>query len=888
MRQLRAFLVRLRDLFHRKRWDREFSNELESHLQMHIDDNVRAGMSRADARRAAVLKLGGVEQARESYRDRRGLPFLETLVQDARYGLRAMRKNPGFALVAIVTLALGIGANTAIFSVVYGVLLRPLPYQSGSRLVVLHQQATKAGLPNVPFSPKELFDYRDSNHTLDGVVEHHSMNFLLLGNNSAERVNTAVVSANFFDVLGVRPLLGRTFVANDESPKSDAVLVLSHEYWKGRHGGDPNIVGKLFQMNNRPHTVIGVLPPIPQYPVENDVYMPTSHCPFRSSPNTIANRRARMLTVFGRLKPGVPLAQAQADLSTVAGQVESANPDVYPKNYGYAMSVASLQEDLTRRAQTTFLVLLGASGLVLLIACANVANLLLARLLKLERELAIRIALGAGKARLVRQLLTESVLLSLVGGAAGLALAPYALRLLVKFAERFTTRAGEIRMDAPVLLFTVLVSMATGIVFGLAPAFSSGKNAAESLKQTSGRTTTSRAGRRLRAVLVMSQVAVSFVLLIGAGLMIRSFLRLQQVNPGFRVERLLSMRLSANFSRITQPQQFAAMGENILRSIPAVHGVESVALASNFPFNPSGVASGPGNTSFQIEGRPVSKGELAPLVDSTLVSAGYFSTIRQPLLQGRDFTDHDDAKAVPVAVVNQTMARHRWPNEDPLGKRISFDQGQTWIKIVGIVGDAKEYGLDRPVRDEVYLPARQSRFGNYLIVRTAANPMNFSGALRAVLHDLDPQLAVDRVQTVERLQQDSVASPRITAILLGLFAALALAISAGGIAAVMALNVTQRTSELGIRMALGASRQSIVYMVVRHGLALALAGTFIGLAGALALTHLLAKLLYATSPTEPATFAAVSAVFLAVAAVACFIPARQVTSIDPSIALRQE
>jgi len=275
-------------------------------------------------------------------------------------------------------------------------------------------------------------------------------------------------------------------------------------------------------------------------------------------------------------------------------------------------------------------------------------------------------------------------------------------------------------------------------------------------------------------------------------------------------------------------------------------------------------------------------------VDSTLVSAGYFSTIRQPLVQGRDFTDHDDAKAVPVAVVNQTMARHRWPNEDPLGKRISFDQGQTWIKIVGIVGDAKEYGLDRPVRDEVYLPARQSRFGNYLIVRTAANPMNFSGALRAVLHDLDPQLAVDRVQTLERLQHDSVASPRITAILLGLFAALALAISAGGIAAVMALNVTQRTSELGIRMALGASRQSIVYMVVRHGLALALAGTFIGLAGALALTHLLAKLLYATSPTEPATFAAVSVVFLAVAAVACFIPARQVTSIDPSIALRQE
>jgi putative ABC transport system permease protein len=810
------------------------------------------------------------------------------ILQDIRYGFRVLLKNPGFASIAMLTLALGIGANTAIFSVVYGVLLRPLPYQNGGRLVVLHQQSTRAHLSDVPFSAKEIFDYRDSSHTLDGVVEHHTMNFLLIGSDSAERVNTAVVSANFFDVLGVKPLLGRTFIASDEAPNSDAVLVLSHEYWKGRYGGDPNIIGKVFQMNNRPHTVIGVLPAIPQYPVENDVYMPTSQCPFRSSPAAIANRKARFMTAFGRLKPGVPLEQAQADLSTVASQMEKAYPDAYPASYGYAVAVAPLQEDLTRRARTTFLVLLAASGLVLLIACANVANLLLARLLKLGKELAIRTALGAGKARLVRQLLTESVILSIAGGALGLVLAPSALALLVKFAERFTTRSGEIKIDTPVLIFTLLVSLLTGVLFGLAPAFSSSKNAGEALKQGSGRTTGSRASQRLRSALVVAQVAVSFMLLIGAGLMIRSFLKLQQVNPGFSIDRLLTMRLSPNFFRLTKPEQFVTLYDNVLQRVNSVGGVQSAAIASNFPFSQAGIASGPGNTSFEIEGRPVSKGELAPLVDTTVVSSDYFQAIRQPVLQGRAFTDHDDGKGFQVAIINQTMARHRWRNEDPIGRRISFDQGQHWLTIVGVAQDVKEYGLELPIRDEVYTPLRQNGFGGSLIVRTDADPMTAYSAIRSALHDVDPQLAVDQVQTVNKLQEESVASPRVTTILLGLFAGLAMVISASGIAAVMALSVTQRTNELGIRMALGASRQSILYMVVRQGMLMALIGTVAGIAGAIALTRLLSTLLYATSPTDGFTFIAVSLLFLSVAAVASFIPARQVTSIDPLIALRQE
>jgi putative ABC transport system permease protein len=810
------------------------------------------------------------------------------LLQDIRYGLRVLAKNPGFAAMAILTLALGIGANTAIFSLVYGVLLRPLPYQNGGRLVVLHQQATRANLPDVPFSAQEIFDYRDKTHTLDAVVEHHSMNFLLLGDDSAERVNTAVVSVNFFDALGVQPMLGRAFVADDEKHGADAVLILSNEYWKTRYGGDPNIVGKIFHMNNRPHTVIGVLPPIPQYPVANDVYMPTSQCPTRSSAGFIANRRARMMTAFARLKPGVSVEQAQADVSTLAGQLEKSYPDAYPASRGYALAIAPLQEDLTRRARTTFLILLGGAGFVLLIACANVANLLLAHLLKLEHELSIRAALGASKLRLVRQLLAESLLISIGGGALGIALAPQALTLLVKFAERFTTRAAEVRIDTPVLLFTFAISLLTGILFGLAPAFSNRAHVGEALKQAGARTTSSPTARRLRGVLVIAQVAVSFMLLIGAGLMIRSFLKIESVNPGFNPDRLLAVRTSPNGSRYSH-DQLNALADRILRGVRSVTGVESAALASNFPFNPGSVAAGPNNGNFfEIEGRPVSRNELAPQANVVVVSPGYFETIRQPLLGGRAFTDHDDAKALQVVMINQAMAKHRWPAEDPVGKRVSFDQGRTWNQIVGVVGDAKEYGLDRETRDEVYAPLAQNFYGNNLVVRTSGDPMAMVNAVRAVLRDIDPQIAIDRVNSIERFKYESMASPRVTAILLGLFAGLAVLISASGIAAVMALAVSQRTAELGIRMALGASRQSIVYMVLRQGMALALVGTLAGLAGSLALTRLLSSLLFATSPTDAGTFAAVSLLFVIVAAIASYLPARQVTSIDPLNALRQQ
>ena len=815
--------------------------------------------------------------------------WFETVRQDLRFGWRMILRNPGFSALVVGTLALGIGANTAIFSVVYGVLLRPLPYLEGGNLVVLKQQATKANQDNIAFSPKEVFDYRDYNHTLQSVVEYHSMTFLLLGKDTAERVQTAVVSANFFDVLGVKPMLGRTFVASDENKDADAVLVLSHEYWMNHQGADPNIIGKVFQMNNRPHTVIGVLPPIPQYPAMNDVYMPTSQCPFRSSPQTIANRQARMLpAVFGRLRPGVSLQAAQADLSTIARQLESSYPKDYPKEYGYGVAVAPLQAELARRARMTLLVLLGAAGFVLLIACANVANLMLARLLKRERELAMRSALGAGKLRLIRQLLTESVMLAVAGGALGLVIAPPALQLLVRFAARFTTRAGEVKIDLPILLFTLFVSVCTGLLFGLTPAISSSRRLGDALKQASGQTTTSGKRQHLRSLLVVAQVTVSFMLLVGAGLMIRSILMLQNVNPGFRPDRLLTMRISTGFNKYSTNEQFNGLGGEILRRVRAIGGVESAALATNFPFSPTGIISGPGNNNFQIEGKPVSKGELAPTVDLTLVGSGYFETIRQPLLQGRTFTDHDDDHSPLVAVINERMAHHRWTSEDPIDKRITFDGGKHWIKIVGVVGNVREYGLARAAEDEMYLPTTQQGFFSSIVVRTTADPMSIAPLVSAAVHSVDPQVAIDRINTIERLQQDSFASPRTTTILLAIFAGLAVIISATGIAGVMALSIGQRTHELGIRLALGQSVGSLLQMVIKHGIALALAGTILGIIGALGISRLISSLLYQTSPTDVFTYGVVSVVFLLVAAISCFIPAHRVTLIDPSQALRQE
>jgi len=807
--------------------------------------------------------------------------LFESIWRDVRVGVRSLLNNPGYSVAAALTLAAGIGANTAIFSVVYGVLLRPLPYDRGEDLVVLRQTATARGLNNVPFSVKEIEDYRGATGTLDGVVEHHSMVFLLLGENFAERVQTAVVSANFFEVLGVRPLYGRMFAESDDKPESDGVLVLSHAYWTSRHGADPAIVGRTFAMNNRPHRVIGVLPPIPQYPNDSDVYMPASHCPTRSSQAFRENRAARMMTVFARRK--APLEQVRAETSTIARQTQQAYPELYPANYGYALSVNPLREELTAAARPGLLVLMGATGFVLLIACANVANLMLARMLRKERELALRLALGATRWRLVRQLLAESTVLALAGGVIGVALAPLTLDMLKRFAGRLTPRAAEISLDWPVVAFALAVSVATGVGFCLAPALAWGRNLSSELRHSaaSGRS-------RLRTGLVVTQVAVSFLLLTGAGLMLRSFLELMQVQAGFPTERLLAMRLSANNRKYRTPADYRNLAERILLAMQTVGGVRAAAMAGGLPFDATGIALGPSTTEFQIEGRPVSRGELAPVVDTTVVSPGYFATIGQPVLEGRGFSENEDTSRPLVGIVNATMARHRWPGESAVGKRVTFDQGKTWTEIIGVAGDVREYGLGRNVGDVLYQPYKQAGFVNRLVARTAGEPMAVAAEVRRALHGVDPELAVDLVSSIERMREESVAPARVTALLLGMFALLAAGISAGGIGAVIALSVSQRRKELGIRMALGAGHGSVIRGVIGHGLAMTCAGAVLGIAGAVALTRYLEKLLYGVSPVDPLTFAGVTVLFLIVAAAACLIPAWRITSIDPLTALRQE
>src|SRR5215468_3733340 len=871
---------KLRALLRIKRSEREMERELRFHLEMETEENIRRGMDPEEAFQAALRSFGGVERFKEECRDvKRNRPF-ETIWQDIRFGARLLRRNPGFTLLAVLTLALGIGANTAIFSVVYGVLLRPLPYQQGGQLVVMRQEAPLASNDNLNFSVKEIDDYRAQNKTLADLAEHHSMSFTLFGGREPERIQAAVVSANFFELMGVTPLLGRTFAPSDEARGAEAVLVLSHQYWRRSHKGDPHIVGRVFRMNDRPHTVIGVLPPLPQYPNENDMYMPTSACPTRSSERFIANRNARMMSVFARLKAGVSEAQALADLSTIAGRMKEIYPDAYPANLGFGLTLASLHKELTQGAQPTFLVLLCTAGLVLLLACANTANLTLARLMRRERELAVRAALGATRVRLMRQLLTESMLLSLIGGALGVLLSAGSVRLLVNFAARFTPRAAEISLDTTVLLFTLVVSVATGLVFGLAPALSTRQSLIPSLKE-GGRSAAGAGRRRLRGALVVAQVAVSFVLLVGAGLMLRSLFKLQKVNPGFDPERVLVMRVTANWSKYTTGQQYRDLSLRLVERARAAPGVLSAAMASTYPLNPLGLATGAFNVNFQIEGRPLNPNEPAPQADYRVASADYSQTIRLPLLKGRLFTEADDAQARQVAVINQTTARHRWGDEDPLGKRISFDEGKNWVTIIGVVGDVRQYGLNQEPTDELYRPVRQTSGANNLLVRTAVAPAVMIQQLRQAIYSVDPENAIDRVQTLENVRNESIASPRLTTALLGLFAALALLITAAGIAGVMALTVSQRTHEIGIRMALGASASGVLRLVLRQGLTLVLVGLALGVAGAFALTRLMSTLLFAVEPTDPLTWLVVAMALAAVASLACLAPARRATMIDP-------
>jgi putative ABC transport system permease protein len=810
---------------------------------------------------------------------------LSILQQDSRYALRMMRKNLGYTAVAALTLALGIGANTAIFSVIHAVLLKPLPYEQGDQLVMLHHRAEKAGL-NHGYSVLEINDYRRQNGSLSELVEYHNMQFTLLSKNDATRVRTGVVSDGFFRMFGVKPILGRDFTPADDQTGAPAVLLLSYEFWKKHEGGDPNIVGKKYEMNDRVHTVIGVLPPVPQYPQENDVYMPTSACPFRGNPRAMASRTSRMMRLFGRLKPGVTLEQSKTDLALVASRLAREYPDAYPKEMGFTTNSSSLRQELTAGAKPLLLVLLGAAACVLLIACANVANLMLARMSGRERELVVRSALGAGKGRLLRQLFTESFIMALLAAAVGVLLASQTLKLLVDFVAKLTPRAREIQVDGFMLLFALGAAFLTSVVSGSVSALYSRDDLAGGLKDGSMHSTSGRRRGHARDVLVICQVAFSFLLLIGAGLMLRSFSKLQQVDPGFVPQRVLAMSVELNWSKYGS-QQTRDVSARLLDKIRALPGVLSAAFSSSYPMDPDSM-TGHWDRRFILEGRQLPDAARAQVSNIRSASPDYFKTLGIPLLQGRTFTESDNEKVPEVAVINRSFAQHYWRDEDPIGKRLSFDAGETWITLIGVAGDVKEFGLGREAGDELYIAQAQTPALGTILVRSALGGLSLANQMRRAVRDVDPQTAIPNVETLEQARSNSLAAPRVMTNLLGIFAGLALAIAAFGIGGILALMVNQRVSEIGIRIALGAKPMQVLGMILRRGMTLVVIGLAIGLASALALTPVMKTLLFETEPSDPFTFAGVSLTLATVALVACYLPARRALRIDPLRALRAE
>lgn len=880
MRTLRAWAMRMAGMFGRARRDREFQAELESHMEFATEDHLRTGMTPQEARRRARIELDGVESVKESHRERRGMPWLEQLAQDVRYGVRLLVRNPGFTCVALLALGLGIGANTALFSVIYSVLLRPLPYADANHLVVVRQKARAVNVENMPFSVKEIQDYRAQSHTLDQVEEYHSMYFILLGH-QPDRVQTGVVSAGFFPMLGVKALLGRVFEPSDDQIGAPPVLVLSYQYWQRAFGGDPKIVGQAFKMNDKMHTVVGVLPPIPQYPRENDVYMPVSACPWRSSQHHLEDRGMRMMRLIGHMKPGTTPAAVNADMHGIAASLRHDYPDFYPARIGYDADASSLSEQITEKARPILLLLLGVAGLVLLICCTNVANLALARIVRREHEFALRAAVGASPGRLMRQVLTESTLLALAGGALGLVLASFSLDVLVRFTSLFTTRAAEVQLSTPVLLFTLGLSLLTSILFGSLPALTA-RRGMRGLKLGSATTTAQVQGDRFRNALIVAEVALSFVMLTAAGLMIRTLIKLQNVDAGFSADNVVTMQLPFDWTKYNTDDKTRAYEDRIIQSVSSLPGVTAAGLMSAVPLD----QQQPNRNNFVVDGQAVDPSQPQPVVNLVQVSPEAFGTLGVPLVRGRGISPDDRQGRPYVGVISQSLAKHYFGDRDPIGHHLSSPDGKNTVEVIGVAGDVRQFGLDHEPVDTVYIPLAQSPGGGSLVLRAVGDSMNLVNAVGRAIQGIDPEQAIVDIKTLDELRDASIVQQRVTTALLALFGSLALLVAATGLAGVTAFLVSRRTREIGIRLALGAQAREVVAMVLSHGARLLLVGSAIGLLASVAVGRALQKLLFEIKPVDVLTLASVSVVLIGSSLVASYLPARRATRVDPMVALR--
>jgi predicted permease len=873
-----------RNLVHKKRSERDLDDEVRAYAAILEDENVARGLPPEEARRRALVEMGGMEQVKEDVRAVRMGALLETVAQDARYGLRALAGVPGFTVAAVLALALGIGATTAIFSVVDAVLLRPLPYREPARLAVLLHRGRN------PVAPANFLDWKRDASSFEAMGAADFWQANLTGVDTPERVKGLHVTANLLPMLGVPPLIGRLFAPDEDAPGREHTVVLGYRLWQRRFGGDPSVLGRTVTLDGEAHTVVGVMPRGFEFPpfwargAEMWAAMPLA--------DRAANRSAQSLRVFGRLSPGTSLPKARAEIATLTGRLEQAYPGT-----NRDVRVLSLEDVVVGDVRAALLVLLGAVAFVLLISCANVAHMLLARAATRHKEVALRVALGASRGRMIRQLLTESVLLASIGGLAGVVLAAAATRAVVAFGPADIPRLDTTVLDLRVLVFAVGVSFLTGIAFGLAPAVQASAPDLNRGLRESERGSTAGAGRhRLRRLLMASEVSLALVLLVGAGLMIRTFVALRGVDPGFRPDHVLTAVVSVTGSTAAAPGRRLGFYRDVLERVRAMPGVVSAGAINHLP-----LAGDVWGVPFAVEGRPRPAVGDSPHATFRAVLPGYFETMGLPLVRGRDFTDRDALGAPGVVIVNEWTARRHWPGEDAIGRRITFDdldKNPQWFTVTGVARDAARSDWAAPPEEEVYLPLLQSQ--RYLespqpqytyltvVARTRSDPAALVPALREAVRSADRGVTLSEVQTMDEVVARATASPRFYLLLLGSFAAAALALAAVGIYGVMSYSVARRTNEIGIRMALGAQPGDVLRLVMREAVGVAALGGAAGLLIAMLLTRLMGGLLYGVGATDPVTFAAVGATLTFVALVATYVPARHAVRVDPLSALRAE
>jgi putative ABC transport system permease protein len=800
------------------------------------------------------------------------------VLADLKFALRQLLKSPGFTFVAVFTLALGIGACTAIFSVINGVLLRPLDYPEAERLMVL-KETQLPDFSQFSVSPPNFLDWEKQLKSFERMAAYNGTSLNLTGDGEPQRLVGVKATAHYFDVYRIKPVLGRTFLSEEDAPGKEKVVVLSHPLWQRLFGGAENVIGRPLQLNGEPYTIIGVAPAGFGAAANTDAWVPMA---FPADETAGDNRGAHYINVIARLKAGVTPAQADAELKVLAAQLAKQYPD---SNKGWGAFAVRLLDYTVRDVRAVLYTLLGAVGCVLLIACANIANLLLARASARHREISIRAALGAGRGRLMRQLLTESVLLAVVGGTLGILFAKWGLDALLALAPASLPRIAAIQLDATVLAGSMALSLLTGVIFGLAPAWLAARtDVNEALKQGSRGSTEGGARGRLRGTLVVVEVAAALVLLAGAGLLVRSFVTLAHVDPGFTPEHATLLRLSLPGKKYGKPAQQVAFADALLARLAALPGVTAVGMTHAMPIVGDWVLG------FTLNGRPPIAPSDLPNTNYYSVTPGYFPAMGIRLVRGRLFNERDDAKAPRVALINETLARQHFPHEDPIGKQINVTNGpDTWREIVGIVSDVKQYGVDRPTTNQTYEPYAQQPYGNpNFVIRTAGPPAAILSSLRPAIYAVDKDQPVASIRPLEAIMADNIARQRFAMTLLTVFAVVALIIAAVGIYGVMAYTVTQRTGEIGIRLALGAQPRDVLQLILTHGGKLVGAGLLLGLVLALAGGRIVQSILFSTNARDPLTFAAITTLLALVALVACLLPARRATKVDPMVALRAE